>query len=437
VTRQFKAMTRPREALRAFQDGKAVDERGATYLGYYGPAFDLVVPPTKPVVGVVRDKATGKPLAGVTVHTRQISGTPGLHDNLIHVTTDKAGRYRIVGLPKGPGNQLIARPAEVPYLPAVESVPDTPGLEPVTVDFALPRGVWVTGRVTDKATGKPVASGIEYFSLADNPHVKGVRLDDTNWHPTRDDGTFRTVAPPGPGILAVRSNYERYRRGIGADRIKARRTDGGLDLIRTRPYILLPINYHVLVPIDPEPGAASITCDVVLDPGHTLKGVVIGPRGQPLAGARVSGDRPMSSWTPEGLKGAEFTIVNLGDDESRLIQVMHEGKRLAGWLAVRGSDKGPVRVQLEPWGSVTGRLVKPDGEPMTNVWIDIGHVPRVRAGKDGTFRMDGLSRGLKYSVSVIKDPGYALEVSGKDISDLTIKPGETRDLGDIRVKPME
>ena len=68
---------------------------------------------------------------------------------------------------------------------------------------------------------------------------------------------------------------------------------------------------------------------------------------------------------------------------------------------VRGSDRGPVRIQLEPWGSVTGRLVKPDGEPMANVWVNIGYVPRVRAGKDGTFRFDGLARGLKYSVSVV------------------------------------
>jgi hypothetical protein len=116
---------------------------------------------------------------------------------------------------------------------------------------------------------------------------------------------------------------------------------------------------------------------------------------------------------------------------------MHEGKKLAGWLEVRGGEKGPVRIALEPWGSVTGRLVKPDGEPMTNVVIDVGHQLRVRAGKDGKFRIDGLSRGLKYSVRVVKDPGYVLEISGKDLKDFTSKPGETKDLGGVQVKPME
>jgi hypothetical protein len=436
VTRQFKAMTRPQETIRVPAD-KSKDARSATYSGHYAAAFDLVVPPTKPVVGVVRDKETGKPLAGVTVHTRVISGLPGLHYNLIRVTTDKDGRYRIVGLPKGQGTKIAASPVDLPYLPAVEGVPDTPGLEPVTVDFALPRGVWVKGRVTDKATGKPVASGVEYFSLSNNPHLNKVRLDDTNWNATKDDGSFRTVVLPGPGILAVRSTYDRYRMGIGADRIKGNRTKDGIEHLLTRPYLLYPGNYHVLVPIDPEPSAESITCDVVLDPGRTLKGIVIGPDGQPLAGARVAGEKPMVFWASEPLKGAEFAMVSFGDDESRLVQVMHDDKQLVGSRMVHGSDKDPVRVQLEPWGSVTGRLVKPDGEPMTNVTIDIGNLLRVRAGKDGKFRIDGLSSGLKYTVHVIKDPGYGLEISGKNLKDITIKPGETKDLGDIQVKPME
>jgi RNA polymerase sigma factor (sigma-70 family) len=436
VTQQILAMTRTRDMIRVPAD-KPMAGASATYFGRYAASFDLVVPPTKPIVGKVFDKATGKPLAGVTVHTYFISGMKDIHNNLIRVKTDKDGKYRIVGLPKGQGNRIGTQVDDLPYLPAFESVPDTPGLEPVAVDFALQRGVWVKGRVTDKATGKTVASGIEYFALSDNPHLNNVRLDDTNWHPTMDDGTFRTVVMPGPGILAVRSTYERYRKGIGADRIKGHRLEGGLETLRTRPYLLHPINYHVLVPIDPKPDSESITCDVVLDPGRTLKGNVVGPDGQPLAGAFVTGEKPMSSWSSEPLKDAEFTMESFGDDESRLIQAMHEGKKLAGSLVVQGKDKEPVRIQLEPWGSVTGRLVKPDGEPMTNVVVDIGYHFRVRPGKDGKFRLDGLSRGLKYSVHVVKDPGSGLEISGKNIQDITIKPGETKDLGDIQVKPME
>src|SRR5262249_4419917 len=292
------------------EESRNPDSRVTTF---YGTGFDLVLPPTKPVVGVVRDKATGKPLAGVKVHTYLTSGTPGLDENLIRVTTDQEGRYRLVGLPKGPGNEIAVRSDDLPYLRATAAVPDTPELEPVTVDFALQRGVWVTGRVTDKATGEPVAAGVEYYALVDNPNLKNTRLNGPNWYGTKDDGSYRALALPGPGLITVLSTHDRYRMGVGADAVKGPR-DPNVDLIIAQPHLVHPGNYHALVPINPEPGAESITCDVVLDPGRTLKGVVVSPDGQPLAGCQVSGQKAMNYWEREPLKGAEFTMLSLGAD---------------------------------------------------------------------------------------------------------------------------
>jgi hypothetical protein len=143
----------------------------------------------------------------------------------------------------------------------------------------------------------------------------------------------------------------------------------------------------------------------------------------------------MPFWDNDPLKAAEFTILALGPDEKRTLQLIHEEKKLAGWLEVHGDQKGPARVRLEPWGAVTGRLVKPDGEPMTNVTIYAGS----RGGqpdKEGKFRIDGLAPGQKVGLTVIKSP-YSLQFSGKDLKDLNLRPGETRDLGDIQVKPMD
>jgi RNA polymerase sigma factor (sigma-70 family) len=442
ATRRINAMTRHGDTIRVPEEIRQKNRRATTY---YGTGFDLVVPPTKPIVGVVRDKATGQPLAGITVRTYIIREMDVIDENLIHAQTDKDGRYRLVGLPKAPGNRIVARADELPYLPAVETVADTPGLEPVSVDFALHRGVWVTGRVTDKITGEPVAAGVECFPFLDNPHAKDVPLFDPNWCATKEDGRFRTVALPGPGIITVRAAYDRYCMGVGAERIPGHRVEN-VGLIQTRPIFILPGNYHVLVPIDPEPGAESIPCDVVLDPGRTLAGRVVGPDGQPLAGARVSGQKAMNFWDSEPLKGAEFTMLSLGDDESRLIQVLHEGKQLVGSLVVSGKDKGPVDVPLQPWGSVTGRLVTPDGEPLTGVEVAalgsskkeaprVGFLPGpARPGKDGRFRLDGLAPGLNYNLSVMKD-NYGLETDGPSLKVITIKTGESRDLGDIHVKP--
>jgi hypothetical protein len=78
--------------------------------------------------------------------------------------------------------------------------------------------------------------------------------------------------------------------------------------------------------------------------------------------------------------------------------------------------------------------VKPDGEPLTNVRVYAGS-RGVQPDKEGKFRI-GLAPGLKFGLSVLKPP-YRLDISGKDVKNLTLRPGETKDLGDLQVKPPE
>jgi hypothetical protein len=59
-----------------------------------------------PIVGTVRDKDTGKPLAGVTIQSRipSAEGGPnadgGSANDYLRTTTDTDGNYRFVGLPR-------------------------------------------------------------------------------------------------------------------------------------------------------------------------------------------------------------------------------------------------------------------------------------------------------------------------------------------------
>ena len=46
------------------------------------------------------------------------------------------------------------------------------GLEPVTFDIAMKRGVFVRGRVVDKSTGRPIKGYANYFCMGDNPNVR-------------------------------------------------------------------------------------------------------------------------------------------------------------------------------------------------------------------------------------------------------------------------
>jgi hypothetical protein len=72
---------------------------------------------------------------------------------------------------------------------------------------------------------------------------------------------------------------------------------------------------------------------------------------------------------------------------------------------------------------------------MTNVVVHAGS-RGTRPDKDGKFRIDGLAPGLKYGLGVTREP-YVLKVSGKGIEELTVRPGEIKDLGDVEVKPMD
>ncbi len=141
---------------------------------YHGAATDLAAGPGLEIVGTVRDKETGKPLAGITVQTTRPFGDPFRY---FKTTTDARGDYRLSGLPlkdtsRG-GQEILAVAKEgPPYVPSLQHVDDAPGPASVRKDFALSRGTWARGRVIDRSTGRPVPAELNYFILEDNPHLK-------------------------------------------------------------------------------------------------------------------------------------------------------------------------------------------------------------------------------------------------------------------------
>jgi hypothetical protein len=413
---------------------------------YHGAAFEVLVQPTKPVVGIVRDKDTGKPLAGVTITPNKITNPYGIANfnaGLVRTTTDKEGRYRLIGLPKGEDNQLLATTSDLPYLPASQKVEDTSGLAPVTVDFALKRGVWVQGRVTEKDTGKPLSGGVGYYCFRDNPHSKElpqVFAANSTGGRTRQDGSFRIVALPGRGLIAVQVAYNRrYLQSVGADQIKGPRVNTGIECFDTSPFPLQIGNMNTIVAIDPKPGTESVACDLVVvpgDPGRTLTGTLLGPDDKPLNDVVAAGAL---------VEGASFTVEDLKPNQPRLIRFRHEEKKLAGSLILKGDDKGPLRVRLEPWGTLTGRLVTTEGElagaGLVRCIVKDGSAVHhfdltSPLDKKGGFRIEGLAPGLTYELDVSKQ-GYFVDIIGGKWKDLTIKAGQTMDLGVVQVKVKE
>src|SRR5439155_996400 len=77
----------------------------ATRRGHRGPgvetdararaSFKHAAGPTKPIIGVVRDKDTKKPLAGATIQSYKLASSPMHGIDFIKTTTDEHGRYRL------------------------------------------------------------------------------------------------------------------------------------------------------------------------------------------------------------------------------------------------------------------------------------------------------------------------------------------------------
>jgi hypothetical protein len=453
-TAEVYALTRPAPTIATPRSDMYRSELGNVV--YHGNTFDHAAAPTRPVEGTVRDRDTARPLAGVTVRARM--GSARQHfvgDPYIETTTDEEGRYRLVGLAREGEHALEALPAPgQPYLPVARTLAATPGLDPMTLDFALKRGVLIRGRVTDKATGRPVPALVQYFALADNAHLGEVpglladrRADVYGQVRTAEDGSFTLVGLPGRGLLAAkaadRQAQGRYVMGLGADDIKGPRFGDGFD---TEPGSCDPSQFNTLAEVNPARDAEAIKRDLVLDPGKTVTGSIVDPDGKPVTGASIDSVRGV--WLRvKDLPTAEFRITGVDPKHPRWYFVRHRGRNLGTLVPLKGDEPTPVTVRLQKCATITGRVVDDDGLPRA-AWVmsvieteelkgkgsfGVGGSPIEGIGKDGRFRIEGVIPGHKVGVYAGKNTTYFDPL----VTGLTLKPGEVKDLGDVKAKPDE
>jgi hypothetical protein len=139
---------------------------------------------------------------------------------------------------------------------------------------------------------------------------------------------------------------------------------------------------------------------------------------------------------------ADFTVEDIDPREPRRVYFFQVDRRLAGSVLIRGDEADPLTVRLRPWGAVTGRIVDDRGRPQSGLVLT-GHTPhrseldsgilprRATLAADGRFRFEGLVPGLSYSASVLEDGAFGYRRAFRGVR---VVPGETKELGDIRLE---
>ena len=194
--------------------GKAVSSPPGTFGGQtiYPASFEHFIPPGRALTGIVRDKKTKQPLAGVPVCGQ---------DTNTRTTTDAQGRYTLFGFPKSKSYGLMVLAGEkVPYFVTCMQVPDTAGLEPVEADVECRAGnsdAVETDRQGDGQAGartrkSSTSRSIPTRTLAKFRAIPRFEVPGLITPAVRqDDGTYLIGVLPGPGGVFVRMPQGVYR----------------------------------------------------------------------------------------------------------------------------------------------------------------------------------------------------------------------------------
>ena len=446
---------RPRTGLRR---GIGLGGRKGAFLGYYpqgtqlvGATFEYIAGTARPITGVVRLKGSGKPVEGAIVR----GADPGTHTPVV-VRTDAAGRFRLDGLPRSEFYQIGINPRQGidPFLRHSEIIEDTAGTKPIEAAIEVLPGVVVIGRLIDKATGRTIpAAEAEYNKAPENPaaHEGSIgfyRLP---------DASFGLTVPPGRGMIAGAAAVEGKDDPYVAARLKAEDRKPATDAYFTHNLV----GFQTYRFIDVPAGSGPITIDLELTRGLCRPGRLIGPDGLPVVGAGAYG-LSARDWSGTGrsraLDADTFEVGGLEPGHPRLLVFTHKARKLVGAAVLKDEDMKsttPLEIKLVAAGAIKGRLIDDDGLPWARATLRVDMFDperhpgfgcsfgeEVTADADGRFQVEAFVPGVETEITIsipsrgggllnggLLDGGNALEKP-------VLKPGEVRDLGDVKAKKM-
>ncbi|MEQ1827905.1 MAG: M56 family metallopeptidase [Pirellula sp.] len=439
----------------------------------YPTTFQAVIGPSVSVVGTVTDAETGNPIVGAMVQTNFVAGERMMsarERQHLSARTDDRGRYRINGLPVGGTKVVVFATGDAPYMPLRGDVDTANGKDIVdgkhTLDFRLMKGIWAEGRVFEPDTNEPFQGEISYFWFQNRElesTYPGSLFPSPDGHYFTDsDGRYRIPVLQTPGVIAFSTgnrDHKRmavYSRGYGEFELaKYRDPSGNYPHYNTLPSFIMPGNYNRLALIDPNPNEGIVRVDMPLGKSKPIPVAILNSDGTPATNKmEIYGGNERWGWQDQSAQN--FVVEDLLTDQRRKVFAFDRARNLVGGTIVDHSEGKRFEIKLAPAGSVRGRLLDSDRQPITKAAItfeygdfqgdqttgtwpnQVGKLYRpndLTVDDDGRFEVLGLSSQWKYSARVeSQDEKTMRRAIGRAFRELTISPGETRDLGDIVIK---
>jgi RNA polymerase sigma factor (sigma-70 family) len=382
--------------------------------------------------------------------------------------TDDRGRFKINPSAGDYFRLHVLPPEGQPYLATQDEFAWPKGAIRKEIDLKLPRGVLIQGNVIEEGTGRPVSgASVQFFP------TKESELDLGGFQAivaSREDGSFRVAVPPGKGHLMVLAPTLDYLpKEIGGAMLLGGGRPGGW-----RFYA------HDIIAYEVKASEMSHMLTAALKPGKTVRGRVVGPKGQAVNDAVILTRQQVD---PTNLVWLCYSFIHAYDGRFELhgfdpenpapVYFLDVDHQWGAAIELSGKQAGEeLTVRLQPCGHAKARFVDPNGKPLAKLGlemyfqvvmtpgpnrgfmdrgeplaadaaylpsVDPKHYNRQRFATDaeGRVTMPTLIPGAPYRLSDwstinVQAKGYQLR------KQFTVKPGETIELGDIVVeKPGE
>jgi hypothetical protein len=321
--------------------------------------------------------------------------------------SDDSGRFRLGAFwddyyPRKQFSVIVSGPDDEPYLTVKKTLYWPKGALKQEVRVSLPRGVLVRGRVTEASAGSPlVRVRIDFWSKqlwSQNVHL-ALRPDGV-FHPpprkTDSAGRFQVIVPPGNCYLLFNGPTPDFvLQKIAAEDLGV---DNGEESVPFLPPGKRTGKKHFyypdeVLPLEYPAGARTPLLKVTLRRAPLLKGRVVGPDGEPAAGATmISGQVPFAEYAHgpfarryQGRDGRfEIPVRNL---DAPLYLACFDAEKQQGAFAEYTAAQargGPVTVRLGPCGSATARFLDAGGKPLAGyrplLWLSVPAEPYSEPG---------------------------------------------------------